>query len=574
MRAAIPRGRTGPDWGAATRAIRAARAPATLARATTVLTLALAIVVAGLTAPARTSIPLDKLDVGLFDAIRRSPATAVDVIVREARPATETAESLVHELGGTVTRPLPLIDGFSAEIRAARLVELAGSTAVRRVWGDARVGMTSSGTSAYDSWDPNTAWRGSIRLPQVEGSYSGAGVTVAMIDTGISRSRDFGDRVLARVDFTPDHDGRDRYGHGTHMAGIIVGDGRSSGGQWRGVAPGAALVSVKVAGRDGSTDVSIVIAALQWVLVNRAEFGIDILNLSFGTDSTQSYRIDPLNFALERVWLGGVLVVVSAGNRGPSAGTVNKPGDDPYALTVGAADLKGTTDRGDDEVAPFSSWGTTPDGVSKPDLVAPGITVVSTRSDRSAVASAHPEAWVAEAYIKGTGTSQAAAIVSGVAALLYEADPLMTPDVAKATLLGTTYRSATYRTNGGEGLVDAAGAVQAARNGRFRLAPANVGLVRSTGTGSLHGSRGSFRVYADADRDGVPELVEGEVDVLGTPWTATSWAGTFWGSTSWTSLVCVSPGWSATSWSGTSWSGTSWSATSWGATSWSATIWS
>jgi serine protease AprX len=530
----------------------------------------LTLVVTGLTAPARMSFDDSKLDGGLLDALHRSGDNAVGVIVRETHAASSAAEKLVVDLGGRVSRELWLIDGFAARVPAAALDDLASSASVETVSGDASLQM--NGTWSYDGLPPNTAWRKSIRLNQVDSSYTGAGTTVAVLDTGIWQSPDFGDRVVARVDFTPDRDGYDRFGHGTHVAGVIGGDGSASNGTWSGVAPGSDLVSVKVAGADGSTDVSVVIAALQWILVNKTRYGIDVLNLAFGTDSLQSYSIDPLNYAVERVWLGGIFVVVSAGNRG--AGTMNKPADDPFVLTVGAADLKDTVYRDDDVVAQFSSWGATPDSVSKPDLVAPGITVVATSAGGSAIELAHPAALVDGSYMKGTGTSQAAAVVSGVAALMYQADPLMTPDVAKATLLGTAFKSATYRSGGGAGLVDAEGAVLAARNGKYRYAPANVGLIPSTGVGSLQASRGSFRVYADANADGTPEPIEGEIDVLGMPWTATSWSATSWGATSWSSLVCETPGWNATSWSATSWSGTSWSATSWGATSWGATSWS
>ena len=174
-----------------------------------------------------------------------------------------------------------------------------------------------------------------------------------MIDTGVAQVEDLGERVVARVDFTPDAGGDDAYGHGTHLAGVIAGNGAASGGKWRGVAPGAKLVSVKVAGPDGSTDVSVVIAALQWVVTHRVQYGIKVLNLSFGTDSVQPYAIDPLNAAVERAWAAGITVVVSSGNRGP--GTINKPGDDPFVITVGAVDVHQTADRKDDEVAPFSS---------------------------------------------------------------------------------------------------------------------------------------------------------------------------------------------------------------------------
>jgi serine protease AprX len=518
------------------------------------------------------SFPLAKVDPGIADAAVQTPGATVRVIVKETVPASAAAETLVRSLGGRVTHQLPIVEGFSARLTAGDVSALARSSAVELVWGDASVRMSS--TSSYDTEGPNTAWRHSIRLTQVEGAYTGAGVTVAVLDTGVSQLPDFGDRVLARVDLTPDQDGFDRYGHGTHMAGIIAGNGASSAGEWRGVAPGANLVSVKVAGADGSTDVSVVIAGLQWVLANKSAYGIRILNLAFGTDSTQSYRLDPLNYAVEQVWLGGILVVTSAGNRGPSGGSINKPGDDPYVVTVGAADLRGTSDRDDDVVAPFSSWGATPDGYLKPDLVAPGITLVAPRTVGSTVDLQHPQAVVGAGYIKGTGTSQAAAVVSGVAALMFQAEPWMTPDVAKATLLGSAFKSWTYRSGGGAGLVDAAGAVIAARNGKFRFAPANLGLVPSTGLGSLEASRGSYHVNADPDGDGVWGVIQGEVDVLGQPWTATSWSATSWSATLWAAIAAVTPGWGATSWSATSWSGTSWSATSWSATSWSATSWS
>ena len=520
------------------------------------------------------TIPAGKVDPGLLHAMTDAPDSTLPLIVKETDPASDEAEHLVRGLGGEITHELPIVSGFSALLPAEALPELAGSPAVGLVWGDAEIRMTSTGTSGYDSWSPNTAWRQSIRLSQIEGSYNGSGVTVAILDTGVSQVPDLGNRLLARVDLTPEHDGYDRYGHGTHVAGIIAGDGAASAGEWRGVAPGASLVSVKVAGADGSTDVSVVIAGLQWVLENKARYGIRVLNLAFGTDSSQSYRIDPLNYAVEQVWLGGVFVVTSAGNRGPDAGTINKPGDDPFVITVGAADLKGTSDRDDDVVAPFSSWGLTPDGFVKPDLVAPGITIVAPRAAGSTVDQLYPDGRVGDWYLKGTGTSQAAAIVSGVAALMLQADPSMTPDVAKATLLGSAFKATTYRSSGGAGLVDAAGAVLAARQGKYRFAPANLGLIPSTGTGSLESSRGSFHVYADPDGNGVWDLVVGEVDVLGQPWSATSWSALSWSTSVWASLVNVSTGWTATSWSATSWSGTSWSSTSWSSTSWSSTSWS
>ncbi|HEX4941382.1 MAG TPA: S8 family serine peptidase, partial [Actinomycetota bacterium] len=319
-----------------------------------------------------------------------------------------------------------------------------------------------------------------------------------------------------------------------------------------------------------------VIAAIQWVVTHRVEYGIQVLNLSFGTDPIQPYAIDPLDAAVERAWAAGITVVVSAGNRGPGTGTIAKPADDPYVITVGAADLNQTPDRWDDEVAPFSSRGPTQDGFEKPDVVAPGTTIVATRDAGSAVDDLHPDAVVDEHYFKGTGTSQSGAVVSGIAALMYQANPNLTPKRVKGILMGTAFKTAAYRVGGGDGLVDATGAVLAATSD---VANPNSGLVRSTGLGTLEGSRGRFHVETDLDGDGVADLVEGEIDVLGDPWdstswSSTSWSSTSWSSTSWSSLISENAGWSSTSWSSTSWSGTSWSSTSWSSNSWSSVAWS
>ena len=181
------------------------------------------------------------------------------------------------------------------------------------------------------------------------------------------------------------------------------------------------------------------------------QYGIRVLNLSFGTDSIQPYAIDPLDAAVERAWAAGITVVVSAGNRGPGVGTIAKPGDDPYVITVGAADLNQTPERWDDEVAPFSSRGPTQDGFEKPDVVAPGTTIVATRDAGSAVDQLHPDAVVDEHYFKGTGTSQSGAVVSGIAALMYQANPNLTPKRVKGILMGTTVQAPPYRSEAATG---------------------------------------------------------------------------------------------------------------------------
>jgi serine protease AprX len=508
------------------------------------------------------------------------PSQDFAVIVRETTPATTDAESLVRQLGGHVTRELRLVGGFAAVVPGSAVPKLTSSAAVWRLWADAPIRVASTNLSRYDTYGANSVWRDAILYGKVSGKYDGTGVGVALVDTGVVPVPDLANRVTHVVDFTPDQDGLDRYGHGTHMAGIIVGDGTASNGQYMGVAPGANLISLKVASADGSTDVSVIIAALQWAVTHRAQYNIRVLNLSFGTDSTQPYAIDPLDYAVEQTWFSGIFVAVAAGNAGPGAGTITKPGDDPFVVTVGADDTAGTAFVSDDVVAPFSSQGPTQDGVAKPDLLAPGISIVSDRDPGSYVDVNHPAAQVGDNYFKGTGTSQATAIVSGVAALMFQANPSLTPDMAKGAMLKTANRLAYGTVGAGAGLISAAGAVQAATS--LGLKNPNFGVVPSTGLGSLEQSRGSLHLYVNqCDANGVcqPVLVTGEYDALGNKWRTDLWPANGWSDGSWTgnkwsSYTFEGNKWSGNSWSDGSWTGNKWSGVSWGDASWSGNKWS
>lgn len=546
--------------------VRAASRRATLLA---VILTAVAISLPGLSA----SNPAGKAHPSLLLGARDGRAQALEVIVRETTPQSGDAETLVGQLGGTLTHQLPILGGFSAQLPAGSLAELLASPAVAHVWEDGRIRMSGLDLDVLDlneSTPANTVWKQSIRLPT---SYTGKGVGVAVLDTGVSRLADLGKRVLVRVDFTPDHDGYDRYGHGTHMAGLIAGDGSLSGGTWSGAAPKANLVSVKVAPRDGSTDVSVVIAAMQWLVAHRSIYNIRILNLSFGTDAVQSYVLDPLNYAVERVWHSGIAVIVAAGNRGSLPGTVNKPGDDPFVITVGAADLRGTSTTSDDVVASFSSRGPTHDLVAKPDLVAPGVGMVSNRAAGSTLDTEYPAGRIGTYYFKGSGTSQAAAVVSGVAALMLQANPSMTPDVLKATLVGTASGMegalGTDAPGAGSGLVDARAAVRASVANAYVDKPANGGFEQpSTGAGPIQLSRDSSAlVYGDLNGDGVLELVTGEVDALGNAWLGSTWSET-WSNNPWAPYVFEAAGWDGKRWGGKRWGGTSWGGQTWGGKTW------
>ena len=221
----------------------------------------------------------------------------------------------------------------------------------------------------------------------------------------------------------------DTYGHGTHVAGIIAGDDPKSG--FQGVAPGARLVNVKAAGADGSTTLAAIVASVGWVIAHRNDNGLHVrvLNLSFGTPPSR-YQSDLLAYAVEQAWKAGIVVVVSAGNEGEKHRGLTSPGYDPFILSVGADDLSGTAAVGDDVVPSWSSRGLG----RNPDLVAPGRSIASLRDPNSALDLAHPEARVGDDLLKGSGTSQAAAVVSGAVALLLERRPDLTPDQVKAII--------------------------------------------------------------------------------------------------------------------------------------------
>ena len=280
------------------------------------------------------------------------------------------------------------------------------------------------------------------------------------------------------MDFTGG-DGVDRFGHGTHVAALIAGEaGRTADTRmYRGVAPGAYLLNLRVLGDDGSGTASDVIEAIDWSIDHRADYNIRIINLSLGAPVLQPYRDDPVCAAVERAVRAGILVVAAAGNMGQAAdgrrvlGGIVSPGNSPYAITVGALDTKGTAERTDDVVAPFSSSGPTLyDLVLKPDLVAPGRRVTSAEAAGSLLSANFPERHVAgsgpNAYIQGSGTSMAAAVVSGAAALLIEERPGLPPLTTKAALqLTSTFLPASGLIQGGSGSLNVLAAAEFVRDG-------------------------------------------------------------------------------------------------------------
>ncbi|RKS72419.1 subtilisin family serine protease [Motilibacter peucedani] len=508
-------------------------------------------------------------------------------------PVAETSAA-VRASGASVVRELPGIGQVVLRADAAQVAALETTGTVRSITLDSTVHL--SGAAYTPATDPGSPFNVSTAVgarAMWKAGFTGDGVDVAVIDSGVTPLPG-GPRLVVGPDLSFDaqdpKNGRiDEYGHGTHLASIIAGedttsDARTSSATETGIAPDARVASIKVGDVNGGVDVSQVVAAIDWAVVNRSNhLNLRVINLSFGTDTTQPWQLDPLAFAAESASRKGVVVVAAAGNTGGVG--LDDPAYDPSVLAVGATDPRGTTGPADDVVASYSSRG---NGVRNPDLVAPGTGIVGLRVPGSVIdgeTGAGGSRW-----LRGTGTSQAAAVVSGAAALLLQQRPSLTPDQLKAVLRASAAPIAgASAAEQGAGRLDLAKAMVTPVPASVPTAPAGTGL------GSLDASRGSQVLVLD----GVP--LTGEKDVFGgavtsaqlaavasgqiSPEALGAYATAFWTYTdgvqgaelSWGRLSLPAAFWSGTTagtWSGRSWSGRSWSGRSWSGRSWSGRYWS
>ncbi len=457
-------------------------------------------------------------------------------------------------------------------------------------WGDDTTGEGKKASLLTGTWDPQhdngSMWSvtkqtgaqdvwGKSDPRNSNRKLTGHGVGVAVIDTGISPVEGLltAGKVVNGADLSFESQGAntrylDGYGHGTHMAGIIAGrDSAVTAGNenddkyFAGMAPDAKIVNVKVGAGDGATDVSQVIAAVDWVVAHKVDHNIRVLNLSYGTNSAQSPAVDPLAHAVENAWRAGIVVVAAAGNDGATGAThLTMPAVDPYVIAVGSSDHNGSKDVAKN--ATVGSWTNNGTTARRPDLIAPGKSVVSLRVPGSFAAVGHPEGLVngdpTDRMFRGTGTSQSAAVVSGAAALLLQRNPELTPDQVKGLLRSSADVTRVADPTQGSGMLDVKGAVELLEKGK----PATYAQTwpKSVGTGSLEASRGGSHVQ-DPDTGA---LLTGEKDIFGEAWDAQSWA----------SASALKRSWSAGSWRGTMWSGSSWSGSSWAGVAWTKRSWS
>ena len=526
---------------------------------------------AGLTGLATTAL-IGTTIVGVPPASASSTETVIVTASGLLSPVTAVTEVL-----GTVLAKFHIINGVEASIPTALepvLAALPGITVTPDV--PVSVQSTVESTGPHTPSDAFLQQTGATQL--FANGDTGQGVTVAVLDTGIDNLPDFAGRLIGGVDLTgANNPFQDSYGHGTFVAGLIAGNGASSGGsggsggQYEGEAPGADLVSVKVAGATGQTDLATVIQGVQWAVDNELAYNIRVLNMSLGFQPFQSTVVNPLDQAVQAAWNAGIAVVASAGNAGPSNGTIMSPGDDPLVITVGALDDMAQPVVADDEMTNFSSAGpTSPDGWVKPDLVTSGRSVVSLAAPGSTIYNQNPSARIGPGNFVGSGTSFSTAITSGAAALILSANPRLTPDELKARLLGTTSPGPV-----GNPFVDGHGALNA--YAAANSAPMNLSQSVAGAVLTLLGATVSLSPVASLANTWNPNIWSGVSWPQGsggnTSWNGSAWNGSAWNGFTWSSHAWNDGGWAGADWNGSAWAGAAWDGTTWQGSMWAGAAW-
>ncbi|MFL6029266.1 MAG: S8 family serine peptidase [Gaiellaceae bacterium] len=470
----------------------------------------------------------------LLAAAAASPLQLFDVVVQGTRDRTvsDTGKEVTNE-NGKLKRSFLTVSGVQASISGKDLLKLAQNSHVAAItrnvpvramgYQDSTMWMESTDMSILqNSFDPNT---GEITGPAPQAP------AIAIVDSGVQQRSDFGSRLVASVNLCSlctDGSSADQEGHGTMVAGIAAGSGTYAGG-----AQNAPIVSIKTANADGQSRTTDVIAAADWILQNAKKYNIRVANFSLAGATDTSIRFDPLDRAVEALWLNGIVVVAAAGNHG-KGGPVSMsfaPGNDPFVITVGALDQSGSSDPYDDTVPTWSAYGKTMDGFLKPDVSAPGRYMAAPTPMDGSIAKTVPDRILSAGYIWMSGTSFSAPVVSGAAAQILARHPSFTPDQVKgALMLSANYLPSVNGYAGGVGEID--GGIAASIDDPPNP---NVGLYQFVGS-----------------------------DANGRSFNAASWAA----------LIASGASWAQASWTDASWAEASWNEASWAEASWAEASWS
>lgn len=443
-------------------------------------------------------------------------------VILQFQPGTD-ARTVLTLVGGRLVREFKFIDAAAARVPAAVVSTLAALPAVRFVSPDGPVRTADYSADKLDNVYP-LAGR-SARLWKSD--LLGSGVGVAVVDTGVSAVADLSERLATRVSVNPGATTiDDRHGHGTHVAGIIAGDGTRSQGRKVGVAPGVKLVAIKASDDAGVARERDLLAAFEWVYQNRTAYDIRVLNLSSTAAIPQSYLTSPLAVAAEKLWSAGVVVVVAAGNRGSERTAVwHPPANDPFVIAVGG--IHGTADNTGEYLASWSSRGKTLEGLNKPDIVAPGRQLVATLAPGSLIMEQRPDRVSSDGhYVTLSGTSMATPVVAGTVAQLLQQKPDLTPNQVKWLLLSTA-RTYAQQPEGTANAIDAEAAHKYLASGS-PLDSANKSAVRSPA--------------------GLIGTLPAEVSALVANWDNVYWDNVYWDNVYWDNVYWDNVYWDNAYW--------------------------
>jgi serine protease AprX len=463
-----------------------------------------------------------------------NPLQTFDVIVQGDKGSSSSdVSSEVSKENGKGKKSFMSIAGVQASISGKDLLKLARHPHIASITRN-----TSVSAAAYQD---STMWQDSTDMSILQNAFdpntgevtgpAPQAPAIAIVDSGIQNRSDFGNRIVASVNICSlcTDSAQDAEGHGTMVAGVAAGAGTYAGG-----APNAPLVSIRTANANGESKTSDVVAAADWILAHAAQYNIRVANFSLAGASDTSIRIDPLDKAVEALWLKGIVVVAAAGNHG-TGGPVNMsyaPGNDPFVITVGALDQNGTSDPSDDTVPPWSAFGKTMDGFGKPDLSAPGRYMLAPAPMDGTIAKLVPDRVLAPGYMWMSGTSFSTPVVSAAAAQILARHPGFTPDQVKgALMLGANYLPNAVGNSAGVGEIDAGVA------STFDDPPnPNVGLYQfvksDTATGLRTFDAASWASYLAS----------------GASWAQASWAEASWAEASWNSASWAEASWAEASW--------------------------
>jgi serine protease AprX len=441
---------------------------------------------------------------------------------------------------GHVRHKLPFSTGAAGTVGSGELRHLAAQPGVELVAPDAPIHFDTTGAVSTAALATLYPARDAVSKPWGAG-VTGRGIGIAVVDSGVTPSADFGPRLVQVALDGQTGSLDDTVGHGTMVAGIAAGD--SGDGRFIGIAPGANVYALNIS-RDRGVYTSDVITALKWVFDNAHTYNIRVVNLSLTETVPSSYKDSLLDLAVERLWASGVYVAVSAGNRGP--GQIDyAPANDPLVETVGAFDTMDTTGGKDDTIAPWSSGGTTVDGFAKPEIVVPGRHIASPLPSGTYLDSVAPTAnKIVGGYASINGTSFSAPQIAGAAAILFQEHPTWSPDNVKWLLTAKPGPKPKNSTVGSLNL----GPVYDFSSTPGRANQGVPALVCAPGNACLTGS------------------------TVASTWDSSSWNSSSWNSSSWNSSSWNSSSWNATAdWDSSSWNSSSWNSSSWNSTSWNST---